>query len=1372
MNCKRLASVVLMLGIAVLTSQTGCFAAQLLSNPGFEAGQILENQSTSPSTAAGWTFTPDPVLGSGCWDGGVTAWTGGTKVHNGSHSIRVFHYGGVYYPWQPGWRTAVLSQTPDVLGDSDYTATAWVYVTNVTGPTMASGFYATLSVQELDAGGNPVGAAHVYTIDGSAANVNKWKLIGGRFHTSANTVKVAFSLIAHWIEDCNVGHITWDDCGLSGPPVGSSSLLSNGGFEGGAVLDNTTQCATYTQVDWTASTDCAYGSGFWTATATWGGGPTIRSGNNAQRVFAYNGLYGHPVGPRTSSLSQSVAIVPGGTYSASAWVYAYRALTEFTEPFEVKLQAQELDALGSPIGEPRTATFNPADANAWTQLTIPEFVATTSTAKIKVTLLQTWNDNLENGHINWDDVQLLGPAPSGITVNGTVKCNGVAIEGAVVMVDQYVTFTGSDGAYSIDLPFSAVGTTMTFFVTADGCFTQKLWRTIPSTSFVQDFDLVAIGNNLLSNAGFDSCTVHTPYTTTPDSWTVSPAGVFGKESFWVDNPYPGYEAYIRSGAEAAGLMASSTASVPIPTDASISQTVGVQPNSPYQAKVWVRVYDEGGGWYEGSDQKAALVVEQLNLGGVVIDSHKEYVTNFSDWQQLSYSFTTLPSTVMVRISGWAHLINDYDTTFDRAVFDDFELNGAAGGPLPTLFGMVTSGGAPLAGATVNLPYGPPYGGSTITGSDGTWSLNPPSGTLYVDVTKPGYYPARATVTVPRSTPLNFDLVAIGNNILTNAGFDGPSPKEGWSELTIGPGNGYARDEANWVAPAQIYSNYNAMALFASYSVPAGHWIYQRVPVVGGTSYTAKCRTKIWVPAGVASVWGTLGDDQVAGLLIKEYDASGALILEHPLVASNELFTWEQLSYTFTAQPNTATIAVGPYVYMLEDASIGYPTYGWQRASFDDVELNGQLGPWGLSGTVKCGGVPVAGANVAVTISGVTTNYLTNSNGQYVATVPYGASCSIRVSKAGYYPVVKSTAIQGEMVVDFDLFEVNGNLLFNPNFDDPAGWSSGGWTYSGSVWPETNTAQWGTAFFYSEPQAVYMRGPNVDSRIYQDVLVQPGKSYTASVQFMPAKDPRYGTVWGTDPNQTAALYVQELDAAKAPVGEEHRVWATVTPENISQWQTLTYTIPATQSNTRYVRVGGFSHMVDNYDANLSRAIFDNFSLVGDAVAGSALGDLKTMADNAPVRVTGKIVTAKFNGYFYIEEPDRSSGIRVTGDANVGDRVDVLGTMGTISGERVINATNIVQRSSGDELEPLGVNNRSCNVGLSAVGLRLTVWGRVVSVNSAGGFFVITDGSSPSLKVYGSATEGDYVSVTGVLGAEKPDATVIPVMRAVTVTTVPE
>jgi hypothetical protein len=458
--------------------------------------------------------------------------------------------------------------------------------------------------------------------------------------------------------------------------------------------------------------------------------------------------------------------------------------------------------------------------------------------------------------------------------------------------------------------------------------------------------------------------------------------------------------------------------------------------------------------------------------------------------------------------------------------------------------------------------------------------------------------------------------------------------------------------------------------------------------------------------------------------------------------------------------------------MVEDTSVGYPTYGWQRASFDDVELNGQLGPWGLSGTVRCAGVPVSGAKVAVTIGGATTNYTTDDSGRYVATVPYGASCSIRVNKAGYYPLVKSTAIQGEMVVDFDLFEVDGNLLFNPNFDDPAGWSSGGWAYSGMVAPESNTAQWGPAFFYSVPQAVYMRGPGIDSRIYQDALVVPGKSYTASVQFMPAKDPRYPTVWGTDPNQTAALYVQELDAAKTTVGSEQRVWATVTLENISQWQTLTYTIPATQSNTKYVRVGGFSHMVDNYDANLSRAIFDNFSLVGDGVAGTALGDLKTMADNASVRVTGKVVTAKFGGYFYMEEPDRSSGIRVVGDANVGDRVDVLGTMGTVSGERVINATNVIQRSAGAEVKPLGANNRSCEVGLSSVGLRLTVWGRVTSVDTAGGFFVITDGSSSSLKVYGSATANDYVSVTGALGAEKPGSTVIPVMRSVTVATVAE
>lgn len=71
--------------------------------------------------------------------------------------------------------------------------------------------------------------------------------------------------------------------------------------------------------------------------------------------------------------------------------------------------------------------------------------------------------------------------------------------------------------------------------------------------------------------------------------------------------------------------------------------------------------------------------------------------------------------------------------------------------------------------------------------------------------------------------------------------------------------------------------------------------------------------------------------------------------------------------------------------------------------------------------------------------------------------------------------------------------------------------------------------------------------------------------------------------------------------------------------------------------------------------------------------------KNMPDGTVVTLAGKTVTAgsdKFNNYFYIQENDRSSGIRVqygTGGGPIvttGSTVTVTGTLATVEGERVI------------------------------------------------------------------------------------------------------
>lgn len=64
----------------------------------------------------------------------------------------------------------------------------------------------------------------------------------------------------------------------------------------------------------------------------------------------------------------------------------------------------------------------------------------------------------------------------------------------------------------------------------------------------------------------------------------------------------------------------------------------------------------------------------------------------------------------------------------------------------------------------------------------------------------------------------------------------------------------------------------------------------------------------------------------------------------------------------------------------------------------------------------------------------------------------------------------------------------------------------------------------------------------------------------------------------------------------------------------------------------------------------------------------IGQAKALADGTSLRFLRKPVSASFDGFFYIQEPDRSSGIRVSGSATEGGTVDVERILSTVNSER--------------------------------------------------------------------------------------------------------
>ncbi|MCX8053187.1 MAG: hypothetical protein N3B12_05215 [Armatimonadetes bacterium] len=91
--------------------------------------------------------------------------------------------------------------------------------------------------------------------------------------------------------------------------------------------------------------------------------------------------------------------------------------------------------------------------------------------------------------------------------------------------------------------------------------------------------------------------------------------------------------------------------------------------------------------------------------------------------------------------------------------------------------------------------------------------------------------------------------------------------------------------------------------------------------------------------------------------------------------------------------------------------------------------------------------------------------------------------------------------------------------------------------------------------------------------------------------------------------------------------------------------------------------------------------------------------KRLPDGSSLELIAKRVTAIFSadGCFYVEEPNRTSGLRVVGSSaglTIGDVVNISGSMSTrfvsgVASERQLNATSITRVSGGIPLKPVAM-----------------------------------------------------------------------------------
>lgn len=175
--------------------------------------------------------------------------------------------------------------------------------------------------------------------------------------------------------------------------------------------------------------------------------------------------------------------------------------------------------------------------------------------------------------------------------------------------------------------------------------------------------------------------------------------------------------------------------------------------------------------------------------------------------------------------------------------------------------------------------------------------------------------------------------------------------------------------------------------------------------------------------------------------------------------------------------------------------------------------------------------------------------------------------------------------------------------------------------------------------------------------------------------------------------------------------------------------------------------------------------------------------KAKAENNTIMVAlnGVVVTANLSDCLYVEDWDRTSGIKIgaTGYAE-GTLVDLAGFITTSGGERQISGYSIIPGTAGNDRDPLGMGNTflgggSLNgltlgitdgVGVNTIGLLVTTWGKVTDRQT--GYFVIDDGSKIGLKVSVPAEVtcppmGTVVVVTGISTVES-NGTVTRLLRA--------
>jgi len=356
--------------------------------------------------------------------------------------------------------------------------------------------------------------------------------------------------------------------------------------------------------------------------------------------------------------------------------------------------------------------------------------------------------------------------------------------------------------------------------------------------------------------------------------------------------------------------------------------------------------------------------------------------------------------------------------------------------------------------------------------------------------------------------------------------------------------------------------------------------------------------------------------------------------------------------------------------------------------------------------------PTMGTPVAIGTSVIRWNFTDNSNNEW----------SFSLHDASH--IVKDTAPRDSSYMEEDALSPNTQYTrhvhgLNGTVAGPASSSASCYTLSAPPTPSTVTCDRATSTWYATPDF----------------------NFTAVGGFGSGTVEYYRYAW-------------EQSASHAWSGSE------------PQWSAGILALSAASSGSWYLHVKGYN----GDGAENGTLTLGPYQYAG---ATGTIAEAKALADGSSVGLLDKVVTGNFGTFFYIEESDGSSGIRVeAGGPSVGTLATVAGVIQTVDGERRITDASVEAGPPGTVpaaplLKNLDVGGGSLNAytpgvtggtGTNNIGLLIEIAGRVT--HSEVGFCYVDDGSAiqdgsgytgvrvDTSALTSSPAENSYVIVTGI------------------------